>query len=123
MAAGWLDGGSGALGLGGLALAEDAADGDEEIFVVDGLLEEGRGAAGEGAVFVFGGIAGGDDDDGDVGDFTEALHPLHDVEAVPLEAGAADFGGEIDVEDNEVGALLAGGADGAGTVGGGEHLE
>ena len=34
----------------------------------------------------------GDDDHGDVRGFLETMQPLHDVEAVPLQSGAADVG-------------------------------
>src|SRR6185437_13896856 len=92
----------------------------EHFFLVDGFVEEGHGAGGNGFFQEVRGLAAGDEDDGCVAGFFEPTEPVEDQEAIPLNAaGMGRFRREIDVENDEVRALAPDATDGGGDIHGG----
>jgi hypothetical protein len=97
---------------GDLGAAQDGLDPEDDFFEVEGFGDVVVAADGEAGDAVADGVAGGEEEDGQVAGGPEALG---DFEAVHV--------GEHDVEDDEVGLEAGGGAEGLGGVAGDLDLE
>lgn len=95
--------------------AEGVVDGFEQEGHVEGLVNIGDGAGFESGIAIADGSARAEDDDGNGAGVDEHLKALHDDETVAS--------GNAEIENDEVGLLLAGGADGGETVAGGDDFK
>ena len=92
-----------------------------ELFVGNRFVEQGYGTIGDGAIFAFGRIGPGNEDDWNGAGLAEATDPGHDLETIPGDqAAVGHVWREVDVEYDEIRKLIAHGADGLGGVDGGD---
>lgn len=92
----------------------------EHFVLIDRLLEKGNRAGGQGLVAELRRFTAGDENNGSFPDFIDAAEPVEYEKAVPGDAaGSRNVGGEIDVENDKVGAFAAHATDGGRAVHGG----
>ena len=95
--------------------AEGVVDGCEKDGHVDGLVDIGDCAGFEGGIAIADGSSRAEDDDGDSARADQHREALQDDEAVA--------GGDAEIENDEIGLLFAGGADGGQAVACGDNFE
>jgi hypothetical protein len=98
-------------------VANSVADDAEHFVLVDRLLEKGDGAGRQGFFPELGRFAAGDEDDRRLANFIDATKPIENQKSIPRNSPSSrNVGGEMDIEDDEIGALTADTTDGSGAI-------